>query len=148
MLNSAAGVTFPSPIEPPISTIRAGRDIGVAGEHQPDVRQRADRHEGLAVGVAAQEVHRVLLERRALRRRQIGPVEAGLTVDVLGDVRLSDDGRSAPAATVMSVRPENSRIRIAFAVVFSSVWLPATVVTPISSISGLASARRSAMASS
>src|SRR5215207_3985122 len=57
-------------------------------------------------------------------------------------------GRSAPAATETSVRPENSRMRIAFAVVFSSVWLPATVVTPRSSISGLASARRSAIASS
>src|SRR5215204_1993245 len=43
-------------------------------------------------------------------------------------------GRSAPAATETSVRPENSRMRIAFAVVFSSVWLPATVVTPRSSI--------------
>src|SRR5919108_542772 len=57
-------------------------------------------------------------------------------------------GRRAPAATGISVRPANSRIRIAFAVVFSSVWLPATVVMPTSSTSGLASASRIAIASS
>ena len=57
-------------------------------------------------------------------------------------------GRSAPAATGTSPLPTNSRTRSAFAVVFSSVWLPATVVTPRSSSSGLASARRSAIASS
>jgi hypothetical protein len=36
----------------------------------------------------------------------------------------------------------------AFVVVFSTVWLPATVVTPSSSTSGLASASSSAIASS
>jgi hypothetical protein len=38
--------------------------------------------------------------------------------------------------------------RSAFAVVFASVWLPATVVTPTSSTSGLANASSSAIASS
>ena len=53
-----------------------------------------------------------------------------------------------PAATGTSPRPASSSTRSAFAVVFSSVWLPATVVTPSSSTSGLASASRSAIASS
>jgi hypothetical protein len=48
----------------------------------------------------------------------------------------------------MSVRSTNSRILSAFVVVFSSVWLPDTDVTPRTSISGEASARRSAIASS
>src|ERR671923_496421 len=58
------------------------------------------------------------------------------------------NGRFAPAATGTSSRPTNSSTRIAFAVVFSSVWLPATVVMPTSSTSGLASASRIAIASS
>jgi hypothetical protein len=57
-------------------------------------------------------------------------------------------GRSAPAATGTSVRSTNSSTLSAFAVVFSSVWLPWTVVTPTSSTSGLASPSRSAIASS
>ena len=57
-------------------------------------------------------------------------------------------GASAPAATGTSERPASSRTRIAFAVVFSSVWLPNVVVTPSSSSSGLARASRSAIASS
>ena len=59
-----------------------------------------------------------------------------------------ESGRSAPAATSTSLRPTSSRTRRAFAVVFSSVWFPATVVTPRRSSSGLASASRSAIASS
>ena len=52
------------------------------------------------------------------------------------------------AATGMSVRPARSSTRSAFAVVFSSVWFPWTVVTPSTSSSGLASASSSAIASS
>src|SRR4029453_19683275 len=44
--------------------------------------------------------------------------------------------------------PTKSSTRIAFAVVFSSVWFPATVVTPSSSTSGLATASSRAIASS
>ena len=58
------------------------------------------------------------------------------------------NGRAAPAATGTSVRPANSSSFSALTVVFSSVWLPWTVVTPTSSTSGLASASRSAIASS
>ena len=45
-------------------------------------------------------------------------------------------------------RPASSSTRSALAVVLSSVWLPATVVTPSSSSSGQASASRIAIASS
>ena len=90
----------------------------------------------------------MLLQRQALRLRQVRPVQAGIAVDVLGDVRLADD-RPVRSGRDRDLRPPaNSRMRIAFAVVFSSVWLPATVVTPRSSTSGLASARSSAIASS
>ena len=57
-------------------------------------------------------------------------------------------GASAPAATGMSVLPAISSVTSALRVVLSSVWFPATVVTPISSTSGEASARRIAIASS
>ena len=57
-------------------------------------------------------------------------------------------GRSAPTATGTSARPAQSSTRMAFAVVLASVWLPATVVTPRSCTSSLASARSSAAASS
>ena len=57
-------------------------------------------------------------------------------------------GLAAPAATGTSVRPVNSSSFSALTVVFSSVWLPWTVVTPTSSTSGLASASRRAIASS
>ena len=57
-------------------------------------------------------------------------------------------GTAAPAATGISVRPVNSSSFSALTVVFSSVWLPWTVVTPTSSTSGLPSASSSAIASS
>src|ERR687891_419149 len=57
-------------------------------------------------------------------------------------------GRSAPIATGTSALPTSSSTRSAFAVVFSSVWFPYVVVTPSSSTSGLASASKSAIASS
>ena len=52
------------------------------------------------------------------------------------------------AATGMSVRPASSSTFSAFVVVFSSVWLPPTVVIPRTSTSGEASASRIAIASS
>ena len=97
MLNSAAGVTFPSPIAPPISTIRSGLRPG-AGEEQRDVGQRADRDERRAGDMLGEEVDRMLLDRFALRRRQVGAVETGLAVDVGGDERLANErpGRRPP----------------------------------------------------
>ena len=65
--------------------------VGVAGEQQRDVRQRPDGDQRRARGVPAEEVDGVLLERRPLRRRQVGAVEPGLTVDVRGDERLADE---------------------------------------------------------
>ena len=81
---------------------------------------------------------------------ELGAVEAGLSVDVGGDE--AAPGRAAGRHRLRPARrPRDRRTpgrEWAFAVVFSSVWLPETVVTPRSSISGLASARSRAIASS
>ena len=57
--------------------------------------------------------------------RQLGPVEPGLAVDVGGDeaARGRAGGRRPPRPAT-SAAPASSSTRIAFAVVFSSVWLP------------------------
>ena len=133
-LNSAAGVRFPSPIEPPISTIRSGRASGSS----------ASRSATFVSGPVATSVTRPARARislgeerrpraRAPARRAAaaaGPVEPALAVDVRRDSSSRTSGRPAPAATGTSARPASSSTRSAFAVVFSSVWLPATVVTP------------------
>ncbi len=96
-----------------------------------------------------EEVDGVHAERLRRRLGQRGPVEAALAVHVRGDAqRRARAAASAPAATGMSVRPASSSTLSALRVVFSSVWLPATVVTPRSSTSGEASASRIAIASS
>jgi hypothetical protein len=58
------------------------------------------------------------------------------------------DGASEPAAIGMPRIPATEQTRRALSVVFSSVWLPATVVIATSSIAGEAAASRMAMASS
>ena len=116
-----------------------------------DVRERAERDE--------RRLRRHVLERGSRRRAaatgsearggQLGPVEAALAVHVRGDVQLADAAAGRrPAATGTSPRPTSASTRSALSVVFSSVWLPCTVVTPTRSTSGLASASRSAIASS
>ena len=82
------------------------------------------------------------------RRGQRRTRRARFAVDVVGDVRLTNERPIGAAATGTSPRPASSSTLSAFSVVFSSVWLPWTVVTPSSSTSGLASASSSAMASS
>ena len=71
MLNSAAGVRLPSPIAPPIRTIRSGRASGCSAKSSADVRQRAGRDERqLAVAAAdlvGEELDSVLLLGRAAR---------------------------------------------------------------------------------
>ena len=70
MLNSAAGVTLPSPIAPPIRTIRSRPRVRMQREQQRDVRQRAggDERERLLAraDLRGDEVDRVLGDR--LRR--------------------------------------------------------------------------------
>ena len=90
MLNSAAGVMFPSAIAPPMRTIRCRPDAAV--ERQRDVRQRPDGHEhGLGRHVLDEEVDGALLDRLGGARRQLGAVEAALAVDVGGDVELAHE---------------------------------------------------------
>ena len=155
MLNSAAGVTLPSAIAPPIRTIALDplRRLRGAGEQERDVRERPDRDErdrlGGALRRSCEEVDRVLLAAASpCAGGQVGPVEAALPVHLGRHASVADERAVGAAATGTSARPTSSRTRIAFAVVLASVWLPATVVTPSSSSSGLASASRSAIASS
>ena len=129
-------------------TIRAGPDAAL--ERERDVRQRPDRHEHrLGPDVLDEEVDGVLLDRLGGARRQLRPVEAALAVHVRGDVELARRaGGRRPPRPGRPARPTSASTRSALSVVFSSVWLPWTVVTPTRSTSGLASASRSAIASS
>ena len=99
-----------------------------------------DRHErDRAVGAEdalGEEVDRVLLDRAAPRRRGARAVEARLAVDVGGDEELAGERAVGAGRDRDVAAPTNSSTRSAFAVVFSSVWLPATVVTPSRSSSG------------
>ena len=95
MLNSAAGVRLPSPIEPPIRTIRSGRASGcsasssatfVSGPVGTSVSLPSRRAD-----LVGEEVDRMLGPRGAARRRQVGAVEAGLAVHVRRDVALAHE---------------------------------------------------------
>ena len=72
-----------------------GPRVGMQGEQERDVRERADRdqrHRPLgAADPLCKEVDGVLRDRLALRRRQIGAVEARLAVDVRGDELLAHE---------------------------------------------------------
>ena len=128
MLNSAAGVTLPSAIAPPISTIRsifAAAPGGGASSSAMLVSGPVGTSVTGALGGAqalGQEVDGVRGDRRAGGRREVGPVEPALAVHV-GRRRAAarTSGRSAPAATGMSPRPANSSTRRALAVVLASV---------------------------
>ncbi len=154
MLNSAAGVTLPRPIAPPISTIRLTLDAGrgwrasssatfVSGPVATSVTGSGSR----SIACAIQSIACSGSASRAAGGRS-GPSRplSPCTCCAFAGSRIS--GRSAPAATASSGCPTWSRMRIALAVVFWRVWLPATVVTPSRRISGEASASSSAIASS
>ena len=149
MLNSAAGVMFPSAIAPPISTMRSRSDAAV---------ERLARRWSAARPARAPS--RASRGRRGSRRRSARPARRrgpaargrrGRSRRGRGRRRASSrtSGRSAPAATGTSVRPtscEHAAARCPSSCRASGCR--ASVVTPTSSISGLASASRSAIASS
>ena len=90
MLNSAAGVTLPSAIAPPMSTMRSGRASGckasnsatfVSGPIGTSVTARVS-----FTDLVGEEVDGVPVDGIALRRRQIRAVQTGLAVHVGGDV--------------------------------------------------------------
>ena len=127
--------------------------LGVAGEQQRDVRQRAGRDQRhrlrRRVSSGREEVDGVLDDRaRPSARGRSGPSMPVSPWTWRRRRGSRTSGRRRPAATGTSPRPTNSSTRSAFAVVFSRVWLPATVVMPRRSTSGLASASSSAIASS
>ena len=95
MLNSAAGVRLPSPIAPPIRTIRSGRASGCSASRSAMfVSGPVGTSVSLPVAradLAREEVDRVLGRSARRRRRQVGPVEARLAVHVRGDVALAHE---------------------------------------------------------
>ena len=152
MLNSAAGVMLPSAIAPPMTTICASPSVPwrsryratfVSGPVGTSVTGRGAEATAAAIQpTASVETGSVLACGSAGPSRPLSPWTCAATTSS------RSSGASAPEATATSVRPASSSTRRAFAVVFSSVWFPYVVVTPRSSSSGLASARRSAIASS
>ena len=130
------------------------RRLRVPGQEERDVRERPT---GTSVtgAVASRGCARRGSRPRAARpgrpaaRGSVGAVEAGLAVDVGGDEELAGE-RPIGARRDRARRPgRRTRGRAARSrSSSSSVWLPATVVTPSRSSSGLASASRSAIASS
>ena len=133
MLNSAAGVTLPSAIAPPISTIRSGFASGwrasrsatfVSGPVATSVAPSAPICSARKSTACCGERLGAAAAAGRGRRGRVSPWTCGR------DARLAHERPAAPAATGNSVRPASSSTRIALAVVFSSVWLPATVVTP------------------
>ncbi len=152
MLNSAAGVMFPSPIAPPIRTMRSTLAPPVRSSSSATFVSGPVGTSVTGAGLAA-----IVRTMKSTAPSPPGPLLAGGSAGPSrplspwtweATVSSRTSGRSAPAATAMSLRPAKSSTRIAFAVVFASVWLPCTVVTPSSSTSGLASASSSAIASS
>ena len=102
MLNSAAGVTLPSAIAPPISTIRSifaatpgcwasSSATFVSGPVGISVTGRS-----AASQVLGQEVDGVRPDRRAHGRRQVRAVEPALAVHVRRDARLADQRAIRP----------------------------------------------------
>ena len=90
MLNSAAGVMFPSAIAPPMSTIRAGR-MPRSSASATFVSGPTGTSTVSGPTCSTRKSTAVLLDGLGRARRQVRPVEAALAVDVRGDVQLADE---------------------------------------------------------
>ena len=107
-LNSAAGVMFPSAIAPPISTIRRAGAIPRSSE-QRDVRERPERDERTVSGVTCSARKSTALWATGSEARCGGaPARRGRSRRGRAPRRASSrvSGRSAPAATGTSSRPD------------------------------------------
>ena len=131
--------------------LRAG--VGLQREQERDVRQRPGRDQR-EPPVALPDLPREERRPRARRRPPAGGGRSGPSRPVspwtcAATSRVADEGlrRARGDRDIAAARRARARAS-AFAVVFSSVWLPATVVTPSSSTSGEATASISAIASS
>ena len=96
MLNSAAGVRFPSPIEPPISTIRSGRASGASASSSATFVSGpvGDERDAAVAGADLLGEERRPRARRPARRRgggRSGPSSPALAVDVRRDVALAHE---------------------------------------------------------
>ncbi len=138
---------FPSAIAPPISTIRAG-SIPRSSACATLVSGPSGTSVVSGVTCSTRNPTAFWATGSEARWGSSGPSRplSPWTCAATWSSRVS--GRSAPAATGTSSRPTSASTFSALSVVFSSVWFPCTVVTPTSSTSGLASASRSAIASS
>ena len=154
ILNSAAGVTFPRPAEPPMIT------KFLTWETSSGYRRSASAtlvSGPIAIKVICPGSAAVALARKSTACPSAGPDDASgmlaapspespCTARACIAGRCSGPGQ--PATTGTSRMPTKSRTRSAFAVVLSSPTFPATVVIPRRSSSGWPAANASARASS
>ena len=154
MLNSAEGVQFPRPIAPPMMTIRAillcssgwlfsSSATLVCGPVATRVTGSALSRSTFAISSTAVQLCGV----------KPGSGSAGpssplspCTLSAIINSRIR--GLRAPPATGISVRLSSVSMRKTLRRVLSGVWFPAEEVTALTSSSGEASARTSAIASS
>ena len=154
MLNSAAGVTFPFPTDPPMRTIRPMREemsgasrsamarlvmgpvvTTVTGSSEP---RRCSIRNSTACFCSGSFVH-------SGKTGPSSPVSPWISPAMTGS---RTNGPGQPAYTGMPVLPIHCRTLQALSVVFGSVWLPATVVTASRTMRGLFAASMIAVASS
>ena len=154
MLNSALGVTFPISAAPPMNVIEAMLSL-TSGWSRSNTPMLVSGPVGMRV--TGSGLSRIAAAMNSAAGSSTGSVEGSWssgpsspdspwTYSAITSSRVS--GAAAPTATGTSGRPASSSTISAFLVVFSSVVFPATVVTPRMSSSGLATASKSAMASS
>ena len=155
MLNSANGVTFPAPIEPPITTICSIRSVSSGCVRSSSAM--------LVSGPTGTSVTRSPCSRRIRAISSTAcsgasgmssplgssaPSSADSPCTVGAVRRPPSSGPGAPAATGTPWMPASAHVARALRVVRSSVPLPATVVIASRSISSLPAARMIATMSS
>ena len=100
MLNSAAGVTLPSAIAPPISTIRSGSRLRMTREQERDVRERAGGDERASPAMrSARKSTACSPSGAACGGGRSGPSRPVSPWTSAATERSRTSGRSAPAAT-------------------------------------------------
>jgi hypothetical protein len=155
MLNSATGLQLPSWKPPPISTTSRTRSTilgsfrtAMAMLVNAPVGTRVIESGGCAITVSMIRSTACRGSSSLVGSRSRGP---SMPLSPWMDGATSTgrtSGREQPAAIGTPVMPMTVATERAFRVTFSSVWLPATVVTATTSMSGLPWARSSATASS
>ena len=136
MLNSPYGVVLPRSVEPPMKTTRRRWPV-ISGW----VRRSSATLVSGPVAISVTGTGDSAISRRisstactpaisATGTSRSGPSSPDTPWMSSATVSSPTSGRSQPAATGTAEAPARARIRCALRVVLSSVWLPATVVTP------------------